>query len=292
MDDTAHSRDFTAGSTFPDGEGGENAPPVPANDMSGHVLQLVPTQGLLPSLERKRLQAYLALLAGDVVIILATFFAVSVLYFQTIENWSLLERGMVSAYIILPLYLTIALYNGTYSRRALTDWQATSLRALVALVLSAALLNLLAFFAKSNAELSRMVFAVGLASAIVPIVLSRIGMVRFVRRRWGGTAQNRLVLLAGGPPLTLAHALHIDAGEHGSGVVEHGSTGGGQLSRAWAPGPIEEGDARRPFELPDLLADRRLCEAEVVRRSGEGPLVDDGDERRQLAWIGLSERGH
>ena len=84
----------------------------------------------------------------------------------------------------------------------------------------------------------------------------------------------------------------IDAGEHGSGVVEHGSTGGGQLGRAWAPGPIEEGDARRPFELSDLLADRRLREAEVVRRSGEGPLVDDGDERRQLAWIGLSERGH
>ncbi|VVT02404.1 exopolysaccharide biosynthesis polyprenyl glycosylphosphotransferase [Erythrobacter sp. EC-HK427] len=215
MDDTAHSRDFTAGSSFPEGEGGELAPPVPANDSSGRVLPLVPTHGLLPSLERKRLQAYLALLAGDVISILATFFAVSVLYFNTLDNWSLLERGMVSAYIILPLYLTIALYNGTYSRRALTDWQATSLRALVALVLSAALLNLLAFFAKSNAELSRMVFAVGLASAIVPILLSRIAMVRFVRRRWGGTAQNRLVLLAGGPPLTLAHALHIDAGEHG-----------------------------------------------------------------------------
>jgi hypothetical protein len=155
------------------------------------------------------------LLAGDVVILLGSFYTVSALYFGTLTGWHLLESGMLSAYLILPLYLTIALYNGTYSRRALTDWQATSVKALVALMLSAGLLNLLAFFTKSNAELSRLVFVVGLASTMVLIIATRMLAAHLIARMVGPLVINRLVILAGGPRFTIPFAYHVDATQHG-----------------------------------------------------------------------------
>ncbi len=174
-----------------------------------------PRNGLLPSLERKRLRAYLALLLGDVAILLGAFFADSVLYFGTVTNWALLEGGMISAYVILPVYLTVALYNGTYSRRALTNWQTSAFRAITALIVAAALVNLLAFFAKSNAEFSRMVFALGLVTTAVLMTAMRFGVSRVLSRKWGPTSLNKMVIHAGGPELTLPHAIHVDAREHG-----------------------------------------------------------------------------
>jgi polysaccharide biosynthesis protein PslA len=189
---------------FAPAEGGSLHEAALAGEETPATFLPVPANGLARSLEQWRLRAYLALLLGDVVILLGSFLAVSVIYFGTLTNWPMLHGGMLSAYVILPLYLTIALYNGTYSRRALVDWQATSIRAIVALLLSAALLNLLAFFAKSNAELSRFVFAVGLIASVAPLVALRVGMVRLVRKKLGPGVINRLVIHAGGPltPLT------------------------------------------------------------------------------------------
>ncbi|RJY09469.1 exopolysaccharide biosynthesis polyprenyl glycosylphosphotransferase [Aurantiacibacter aquimixticola] len=184
-------------------------------EQSRAQLPTAPENGLVRSLERRRLRAYLALLSGDVAILLGCFYAVSAIYLGTLTDWSRLDSGMLSAYVILPLYLTIALYNGTYSRRALVDWQDTALKALVALALSAALLNLLAFFAKINAELSRVVFVAGLMSVIIPMIAMRVALVRAVRKRLGPTAINRLAIHAGGPAFDVPHAQHIDASEHG-----------------------------------------------------------------------------
>lgn len=196
-------------------EGGTNADASLVADEGRLAVAPAPANGLARSLEQWRLRAYLALLLGDVVILLGSFLAVSVIYFGTVTNWPMLHGGMLSAYVILPLYLTIALYNGTYSRRALTDWQASSVRAIVALLLSAGLLNLLAFFAKSNAELSRLVFAVGLIASIAPLVTLRVGMANLVRRKLGRGVINRLVIHAGGPTIAIPDAHHIDAVEHG-----------------------------------------------------------------------------
>ena len=181
----------------------------------GLSLPEAPSDGLVRPLEKRRLRAYLALLLGDVAIMLGAFYAVSVAYFRTLDNWAMLEGGMLSAYLLLPLYLTIALYNGTYSRRALAGWQRSALRAIAALVISAALLNLLAFFAKSNAELSRAVFAIGLVLTGMLFVSLRMAAVALIRRRWGPSPINRLVIHAGGPDVSLAHARHVDAAAHG-----------------------------------------------------------------------------
>lgn len=174
-----------------------------------------PESGLTSSLEKARLRVYLALLAGDVAILLGSFYLVSAIYLGTFTNLARLESGMLSAYVMLPLYLTIALYNGTYSRRALTDWQNSLNKALVALALSATLLNMLAFFAKSNAELSRFIFVTGILAAIIPMFAMRIVIARRISRSWGPNAINKLVIHAGGPHFTIPFAFHVDALQYG-----------------------------------------------------------------------------
>lgn len=170
-----------------------------------------PEAGLAVPLERRRLQAYLTILVGDVLAMLGSFFAISAAYFGTFTDYPLLAGGMVACYLILPLYLTIALYNRAYSRRSLTDWRYSSKKALIALLVSAGLLNLLAFFAKSNAEFSRFVFTTGVLGSAVLFAMLRLIAARVIARRWGQSAVNRLVIHAGGPRVSLPDAVEIDA---------------------------------------------------------------------------------
>ena len=197
---------------------GAKSPAAPASSVPEPPVQPLPrtpVNGLARSLEKRRLQAYLVLVVGDATILLAGFYAVSVAYFGTFTNRALLDSGMLSAYVILPLYLTVALYNGTYSRRSLTRWQISAVRALAALALSGALLNLLAFFVKINAELSRLVFVVGLGVSATLMVAMRALAAAMISHRWGPTAINKLVILAGGPRFKLPYSYHLDATQHG-----------------------------------------------------------------------------
>jgi hypothetical protein len=50
---------------------------------------------------------------------------------------------------------------------------------------------------------------------------------------------------------------------------------------------VEELDAELPFELADLLAERRLCDLEALRRPPEVKLVGDGDEVPQAPQVEL-----
>jgi len=189
--------------------------PAPSQAVPEDTRPHAPRNGLARSLEKRRLQAYLALVTGDAAILLTCFYAVSAAYFGTFTNRAVLDSGMLSAYVILPLYLTVALYNGTYSRRSLTQWQMSAVRALAALALSAALLNLFAFFIKVNAELSRLVFVVGLGVSATFMVTMRVIAAKAISARWGPTAINRLVILAGGPKFRLPHSYHLDAEHYG-----------------------------------------------------------------------------
>jgi len=197
------------------GADGDDVVPAPTEVWSDTALPQAPENGLVRSLERRRLRAYLLHVAADAIILLTSFYAVSAMYFGTLTNAARLDSGMLSAYVILPLYLTVALYSGTYSRRALTDWQLATVKAMVALFISAALLNLFAFFIKINAELSRFVFIVGLGLSAGLMTTVRVWAARAMTRRWGPLAINRLVIRAGGPELSLPNSHHIDARAHG-----------------------------------------------------------------------------
>ncbi len=85
------------------------------------------------SLERRRLQFYLALVLADALLILGSFAASILIY----ERTQLTHDSMLAAYLLLPLYQTIAFYNSTYTRDGLTNWRTAGWRALMALGVSA-----------------------------------------------------------------------------------------------------------------------------------------------------------
>jgi len=177
---------------------------APVNDHSktGAAIPLV------PSLERRRVRIYLFMVLLDVAILLGSFALVSEAYaFGRASRSNLFE-----AQLLLPLYLTLALYQPTYSINSLQTWQFAARKAIWALALSAALLLFVTFFAKSTAVFSRVVLTGGLVTTASMLLVSRVALASWIRRSWGMRVINTLVIDAGGPAVPLANAFRLDAG--------------------------------------------------------------------------------
>ncbi|MEO5706820.1 MAG: sugar transferase [Alteraurantiacibacter sp.] len=125
-----------------------------------------------------------------------------------------LALGMVPAYLLLPLFQTIALYNSTYSREGLIRWQGAAARGMMALLVSTLLLNFLAFLVKSNAEFSRVVFASSVVCAGLGMTGLRFVVSRLNVRLWGPSMTNRLLIDAGGPEVPIPHLYRVSSREH------------------------------------------------------------------------------
>ncbi len=178
-------------------------------------LPAAPQNGLANSLERKRLQYYLFMMLADIALLLASFIIVTAVYHQGLPIAPEMRSGLMTAYLLLPMYLTIALYNGSYSLDSLTQPNYSILKMVTAMLVSAALLNFFAFFAKVNAEFSRVIFASGMLGASVLMATFRIALSRWIVRQCGPNPKNQLVIYDGGPRFTLPYAYHVDAEEHG-----------------------------------------------------------------------------
>lgn len=178
-------------------------------------LPAAPQNGLANSLEHKRLQYYLFMILADIVLLLASFIIATVAYHQGLPIAPEMKSGLMTAYLLLPMYLTIALYNGSYSLDSLTQPHYSTLKMATAMIVAAALLNFFAFFAKVNAEFSRVIFTTGMLGAIMLMATFRLGLSRWVVRQCGPNPKNQLVIYDGGPRFTLPYAYHVDAEEHG-----------------------------------------------------------------------------
>ena len=163
------------------------------------------------SLEQRRLQFYLAQIVTDIVLLLGSFMLTGLVYRGDPFALSI----FLPAQLLLPLYLTIALYNHTYSIEALRNWKSGLLRAATALVIATALLSFFAFLVKINVVFSRFGF---LASGLITIAAfagARVAFDRLARRTIGPSPLNVLVIDAGGPPIELPHSYHVLADENG-----------------------------------------------------------------------------
>lgn len=115
---------------------------VTAGLLPGPVLRTNPiARSVARSLERRRLQCYLALLLGDIVAIYAGFLIPGSLYLGETGPG---QASRISD-LILPLFLTVALYNGSYSHEALQQSRIGAMRAVHALAIAAALTIFIAF---------------------------------------------------------------------------------------------------------------------------------------------------
>lgn len=174
-----------------------------------------PRNGLAPPLVHKRLQVLLGMVVADVAIVLGTFALVGFVYLIGYRGQFTMNGAMLPAFLLLPIFLTIGLYNGSYSGTALVDWRHATWRVASALAISAMLFNFVAFFAKMNADFSRVSFAASVVGALVAMAGLRLALMRFVRRLWGVSPINRLLIAAGGPPIALAGLHVVDARRHG-----------------------------------------------------------------------------
>ncbi len=184
-------------------------PPVPRR------LPAAPRNGLAGSLERKRLKYYLLMILADASLLMASFLVATFAYYGGQASYLQMQSGLILASLLLSLFMTIALYNGSYSMEALTKPNYSTLRIVTALLISAALLNFLAFFAKTNADFSRLIFTGGLTGSVILMTAFRFVFSRWLVQQWGPNPKNQLVIYDGGPRFSLPFAYHVDAEEHG-----------------------------------------------------------------------------
>lgn len=169
--------------------------------------QTYPDIAVAPSLEKRRLQSYLAMICADTAVLLASFAGAGWLYLGLRG----IDMGFVLAQILLPAYLTIALYNGAYSRRALERLDYSCARAAMAAVVSSAVVIFIAFYTKSSQEFSRVTFTLAAIFAVTLLVWCRAQMPAFVRWRCGQRVLNELVISDSGPELNLPGIRTIEA---------------------------------------------------------------------------------
>lgn len=214
-------------------------------------------------LERRRLQCYLALVLVDILAIIAGFM---------IPGWLYLDEAGTShasriSDLILPLFLTVGLYNGSYSREALEQSRVGAMHAVTALAIAAALTVFIAFYTKSSAEFSRFLFGSGTIATAMILVGLRYQMQGFITWRCAGGVTSQLVILDGGPPIDLPGAQHADAVALGIVPALDDPV---SLHRI---GVLLTGVDRVTVSCP---ADRRAAWATILRGANiEGEVVDD-----------------
>ena len=141
-------------------------------------------------LERRRLQCYLAQMVGDILAIFAGFCLAGFLYLGNLG----LDQAFSLAQLLLPVYLTLALYNAAYSLSGLHSATRGAQRALLSLSIAAAGVVFVAFYTKSSAEFSRVLFTGGTMFAAVIMVWMRFQMAAVVHWRCGNRVTNELIL--------------------------------------------------------------------------------------------------
>jgi exopolysaccharide biosynthesis polyprenyl glycosylphosphotransferase len=147
----------------------------------------------------------------DVLVLFGSFATAGLLYHGSGTTPSVL----LPANLILPIYLTMALQNRSYSLGSLQNWREGAMRALSALLISAVLVNFVAFFAKLNAVFSRGAFVIAIALAALALMILRKIAVRLTHRRWGPNLINVLLVDDGGTPVSIPNIYRISAAEQG-----------------------------------------------------------------------------
>lgn len=169
------------------------------------------------SLERRRLRTYILMLLLDGIVL---NFAFSFAGFAWESRWWE-PRSMLAAQAMLPVFFTIAFYNASYSLKALADWQFAARKVLVALAISAALINFLGFYTKSNEDFSRGAVTLGLLFTAILLVAMRRLQAFAIDRHWQGRVSNRLVIDDGGDGFPDDEADRVLAADLGLDPASH-----------------------------------------------------------------------
>jgi exopolysaccharide biosynthesis polyprenyl glycosylphosphotransferase len=171
----------------------------------------LPDGGLGVSLERRRLRFYLGQIVADILVVVASFPIAALM----IQGTSIGQPLLLAAQLLLPVFLTIALQNGTYSLVSLKDWREATIRVWTALLLSAVLLYFILSFARFHWVFSRGAFVAAIVIAAGLMALCRRASLVWLHRYWGAHPVNILLIDDNGPAVDLPHSYRITAADHG-----------------------------------------------------------------------------
>jgi lipopolysaccharide/colanic/teichoic acid biosynthesis glycosyltransferase len=168
-------------------------------------------QPTVPSRQWRRIESYVALAVGDVLGIIFGFGLVSSLFFHAHGIGS----ALLHAQLILPIFIIIALYNGSYSIATLqSSWTGVG-RGIFALIIAIIATVFLQFLIRPDVEVSRWGFVSGAILAMLAIASFRRVLRAFVRWRCGERVINELVIDDGGPLVDLPSAIRLSAASLG-----------------------------------------------------------------------------
>jgi lipopolysaccharide/colanic/teichoic acid biosynthesis glycosyltransferase len=171
---------------------------------SGFVLPLA------PSLERRRLQVYLALIVCDTIGVIIAFLSVAMIEKRG-ANVSTLDDLLL---LFVPLYWIFALYMRVYSVRALTATRHAQLRVVYALMAAVTALIFMFYLAHSTVQYGRIFLGLDVLAAAIVLASVRSIMRPFVLRRCGPTAENVLIIDDGGGIVRIPGAWTVQTREH------------------------------------------------------------------------------
>lgn len=162
---------------------------------------------LMPSLEQRRLQCYVIFMVADIVAMSCGFAVASYGYMAHFD----LGQALILPQLLLPVYLTIALYNGTYSIDSLQSRHTSVTRSLLALLIAVTVVTFVTFYTRSADHYSRQIFTSGVALTALLLLVERFALRRVVYWRCGNSVINQLVINDGGPEISLPGAFHVSA---------------------------------------------------------------------------------
>ncbi len=229
-----------------------------------------------PALDRRRFQSYLLLMLTDIAVLFGGMLLSGFIYLGEAG----IGPAVILAQLVLPLFLTIALYNNAYSMQALSSWRQGAMRSAGSLAMAAAAVVFIAFYTKSSQTFSRVVFTAGVVPTMLLLAIARSEMARAVTAICGEVGQNVLVIEDGGPHVEIDHAIRVSARDHN---LDPNSGDPHALNRI--------GMALRNIDrvLISCLPERRAAWAAVLKGASiAGEVLDQ--TVAELGALGASER--
>lgn len=126
-----------------------------------------------------------------------------------------LTESLLLAQLVLPVFLTVALYNDAYSIAALRSTERSVTATVTALIVAAAAVLFITFYARRTQDYSRVGFTLGVVASFFTLAWGRLQMRGLVRWRCGASVLNELVIDDGGPAISLPGAYHVSATSFG-----------------------------------------------------------------------------
>jgi exopolysaccharide biosynthesis polyprenyl glycosylphosphotransferase len=166
---------------------------------------------LTPSLERQRLRLSLLLMLLDAPAIVVSFLLAGAVYLREFPS----DIALREAALIAPMFLVFAFHRGFYKAELIFLIRKSAYICLYSFAISAMVFIFITFYSKNTAEFSRVVFTLGCSLSAASIMALRFLVRSRVRRVVGPSLQNTVIIHAGGPPIHMDHAFHVDAAEQG-----------------------------------------------------------------------------